>query len=214
MFNDLVNAVQNIVDPINGLMSIADYTAFGGKKYEHYIQHKILCQLNNNFVSEIHHLNRRFDIVEKAGNNFMNVCEVGHERSNQGDLLNISRTNIKKNGLVNKLFFDYIKNYQYQNFTPVSYAVLFFSIVNVSHLANAEGMMLTIQNLYGEGRAKKLDAQNINQQIFGKIIIIDAINSLDEVRILYQNNINIQQYVKPIEKGINKHEILMQPINN
>jgi hypothetical protein len=184
MFNDLVNAIQNIVDPINGLMSIREYTAFGGKKYEHYIQHKILCQLNNNFVSEIHHLNRRFDIVEKTGNIFRNVCEVGHERSRQGF-----------SALINKLFFDYIKNYQYQNFTPVSYAVLFFSIDDVNHLADAQGMMLRIQNLFGINNAPIYDAIDNNGHNFGKIIVINRIENIEEVRQVYNNNNWILDYI-------------------
>jgi hypothetical protein len=189
MFNDLVNAIQNIVDPINGLMSITEYTAFGGKKYEQYIQHKIIRQLNINYECEISHLERRFDIVEREGNNFRNVCEVGHERSRQGF-----------RALINKLFFDYIKNYQYQNFTPVSYSVLFFSIDNVNHIVSANDMMKQIQSLFGEINAPISDAKDTDGYNFGKIIVINRIENIENVRQIYDNNNWILDYIVDNEK--------------
>ena len=114
-------------------------------------------------------------------------------------------------GLINKLFFDYIKNYRYQNkgFFPKSYVYLYFSCEPQYDLKATFDLMTTIIGIYPLGH--KITPFTVVRKgvLYGIILIIDRLNDLSEVRDLYRRNPHIHCYVNPIEDGWEKHKILM-----
>jgi len=208
MFQDLVTATQKI---LQNNFAPYDPQRFGrSSQFELYINDLLLDVLGFSKGSIENFNSRKFDIKKhnKSGN-YWEVCEIGHEISNRGYLAKLNGK-LNNMGLINKLFFDYIKNYQYKLLVPKSYAYLYFSLENNVNLMELNKLISAIINIYPNSHAiKQIDVLNNQQVVKGKILIIDGLNSINDVRNLYQTNPNIQQYVKPIERGWDKHEILM-----
>jgi hypothetical protein len=184
MFNDLIEATARLINS-NTLIPKAEYPK---KEYELYLEKELLQCLNLLFDNKYKRQrtysspnglpNRIFDIsrVTLAGIQVEEVCEVGHERSNQ-----------EYSGLINKFFFDHIKNFQFEGFRPKSYTWLFFTIDNQNHLDNANNMFDLIANSLNGRLFAKFDVVK-NGITFGKIIVIDKMNDIGEVRNVWNTN--------------------------
>jgi hypothetical protein len=136
------------------------------------------------------------------------VCEIGHEKSSRGyHLTKKGRPN--NMGLINKLFFDYIKNYKYKGLVPESYVYLYFSLEGNADLTAANNLITTIISLYPKGHTLKNFDLFHEEILCGKILVIDHINNIEDVRKLYKDNEYIHNYVNPVERGWNKHKILV-----
>ena len=210
MYNDLIRATKKILK--DGSFRPYIRAKFStSHQFEVYFNRALLEQMGSTCTrNSVEGYGRRLFDLKKfnfSTSNWM-VCEIGHEKSSRGYLLT-KRKKPNKMGLINKLFFDYIKNYQYKDFEPESYAILYFSLEANSSPTDADNLIETIIKLYPIGHAIKTIKVIHNKILCGKILIIDHLNNIDDVRDLYNRNKHILQYINPIENGWNKHEILM-----
>jgi hypothetical protein len=217
MLNILVEAIKEVIKK-------KDFKPYWkGGKYEDYFAKKLHEYLLEKKIIEYPHNScyngfseRKFDLRwSNEGKNI--VCEVGHEKSTRGNLNRVykkNKTKEKNDGIINKLFFDYIKNYQFKGLIPTSYAILFFSIEKELDNDGAKNLMNLIYNIFSPKCSEIIEFKRANE-LLGLILVVDKINNFDEVRNIIKNNKNLLNYIKdnekyPKGKGLKwpKHNIL------
>lgn len=211
MFQELVNATVNMINVPNFIpYHPDDYDNV--QQFELYLNNLLLLNLGNAYSrnSEPGFGRRKFDL-KRYDHTYgcWLVCEIGHEKSSRG-YLNSPGGNPNKMGLINKLFFDYVKNYRFLQMTPRSYAILYFSLELGFNLNAVNALFNTIKGLYPRSHNFwDYYFNNAGSIPCGRILIIDCLIDLNSVRSIYQANPHIHQYINPIERGLNKHNILM-----
>lgn len=209
MFQDLITATNKI---INSRFKPYNTTLYGtSRQFEVYLNNLLMKQLGAQYTrNSVSGFGRRlFDIkIHDPAKSQWKVCEIGHERSSR-DYLNTPKGRINKMGLINKLFFDYIKNYKYPKLVPISFAYLYFSFENDVNIVAANNLFQEITNMLPHNHNYHQQDVIINKVQKGIILIIDGFTNFNNIRDMYQNNPQIHQYVNPIERGWYKHEILM-----
>jgi hypothetical protein len=202
MFNELVAAINEVINDQNfHLFEEED-------QFEVYFTNMVYTRLGNNFTRNAipGHGARLFDIKRHINDNNWEVCEIGHQRSNYGYLDRVP-------GLVNKILFDYIKNYQFIDLNITSYAVLYFTMEQGHNVLLTHGMFNTIINLFPNKNIAMLPLER-NGVLRAKILVVGGIFNINEVREIYQGNLDIlQNLVTQHENGWPKHQILMGEIN-
>lgn len=210
VYEELIKAVEEILK--DGRFMPYNKSIFStSRQYELHLNNVLLEYLGSTYSrnSVKPYGRRKFDlkIIDPNMGELM-VCEIGHEKSSRGYLY---KANGKPNnmGLINKLFFDYIKNYRYEGLSPLSYAFLYFSVEKSAIRPLVEQLIDTIINLYPTHHATHSFYVFHNEELTGKILVIDQLSNIDQVRNLYKSNPQIWKFVKPNERGWEKEKILM-----
>ncbi len=210
MIDKLYDAVKRMIDnPDFVPYSEGKYST--GRQFELYINKLIVENLGSDLYTRNSikgYGKRRFDIKINVGNKW-NVCEIGHQKSSNGYLHNVP-------GLVNKLIFDYIKNYQYDELNITSFAILYFTLESGYNENSTEEMLKFIENLFPKDYCVRLIVTK-NNVPKGKVLLINGLKSLKDVRKLYYKNSNLLSYIKDFEnsngKKWPKHQILKGEVN-
>jgi len=202
-------------DPYNGQKNYFRGLPNGAtiNQFEVYWNMLLIANLNAKYSrnSIIGFEHRRFDLKRKNGR-IWEVMEFGHEKSSRG-YLNNNKGEPNNQGLVNKLFFDYLKNYQFLScnpcLNPKSYAYLYFTLEDNGNRKEMDKLFKYIRSLYPTGHRIKIHNVSKNNIMVGRIMIIDFLRTLRDVKKIYKKHRkNLINYIAPVEDGWQKDDML------
>jgi hypothetical protein len=188
MFNELVAATISVInaDDFFFFFQVDGYENYFTNRLHSFLFQNGLIEFNPNTAFQGFG-GRRFDL-RWIENGQRIVCEVGHQHSNNGYLNNIP-------GLLNKLFSDYKLNYQFEGLAPISYQILYFSLLPNYNLYHTNTMINLIISLLPHKNIARIPIIR-NNILKGHILVIDRIENENEVIEIYRNNPNIHLYLR------------------